>query len=98
MLLLGHCCHVAVVPAIEDHEFEILIDGKFGRLTLGIGQPVDEVEPELGGLVVARPCDVLRSNDKVFLLHCLNFTCKYIPLSSPCMLKTQLCCLHYFGS
>ena len=98
MLLLDHCCHVAVVPAIEDHEFEILIDGKFGRLTLGIGQPVDEVEPELGGLVVARPCDVLRSNDKVFLLHCLNFTCKYIPLSSPCMLKTQLCCLHYFGS
>ena len=55
MLLLDHCCHVAVVPAIEDHEFEILIDGKFGRLTLGIGQPVDEVEPELGGLVVARP-------------------------------------------
>ena len=89
---------MAVVPAIEDHEFEILIDGKFGRLTLGIGQPVDEVEPELGGLVVARPCDVLRSNDKVFLLHCLNFTCKYIPLSSPCMLKTQLYCLHYFGS
>ena len=98
MLLLDHCCHVAVVPAIEDHEFEILIDGKFGRLTLGIGQPVDEVEPELGGLVVARPCDVLRSDDKVFLLHCLNFTCKYIPLSSPCMLKTHLYCLHYFGS
>ena len=99
MLLLGHCCHVAVDPAIEDHDFEILIDGKFGRLTLGIGQqPVDQVEPELGGLVVARPCDVLRSDDKVFLLHCLNFTCKYIPLSSPCMLKTQLCCLHYFGS
>ena len=98
MLLLDHCCDVAVVPAIEDHEFEILIDGKFGRLTLGIGQPVDEVEPELGGLVVARPCDVLRSDDKVFLLHCLNFTCKYIPLSSPCMLKTQLYCLHYFGS
>ena len=89
---------MAVVPAIEDHEFEILIDGKFGRLTLGIGQPVDEVEPELGGVVVACPCDVLRSDDKVFLLHCLNFTCKYIPLSSPCMLKTQLCCLHYFGS
>ena len=89
---------MAVVPAIEDHEFEILIDGKFGRLTLGIGQPVDEVEPELGGLVVARPCDVLRSDYKVFLLHCLNFTCKYIPLSSPCMLKTQLYCLHYFGS
>ena len=87
---------MAVVPAIEDHEFEILIDGKFGRLTLGIGQPVDEAEPELGGLVVARPCDVLRSNDKVFLLHCLNF--KYIPLSSPGMLKTQLYCLHYFGS
>ena len=57
---------MAVVPAIEDHEFEILIDGKFGRLTLGIGQPVDEVEPELGGLVVAPPCDVLRSDDKVF--------------------------------
>ena len=89
---------MAVVPAIEDHEFEILIDGKFGRLTLGIGQPVDEVEQELGGLVVARPCDVLRSDDKVFLLHCLNFTCKYIPLSSPCLLKMQLYCLHYFGS
>ena len=44
-----------VDPAIEDHEFEILIDGKFGRLTLGIGQPVDHVESELGGLVVARP-------------------------------------------
>ena len=110
MLLLDHCCHVAVVSAIEDHEFEILIDGKFGRLTLGIGQPVDEVEPELGGLVVARigigqpvdevarPCDVLRSDDKVFLLHCLNFTCKYIPLSFPCLLKMQLYCLHYFGS
>ena len=89
---------MAVVPAIEDHEFEILIDGKFGRLTLGIGQPVDEVEPELGGLVVARPCDVLRSDDKVFLLHCLNFTCKYIPISSPCLLKMQLYCLHYFWS
>ena len=89
---------MAVVPAIEDHEFEILIDGKFGRLTLGIGQPVDEVEPELGGLVVARPCDVLRSDKKVFLLHCLNFTCKYILLNFPCMLKTQLYCLHYFGS
>ena len=80
---------MAVVPAIEDHEFEILIDGNFGRLTLGIGKPVDEV---------ARPCDVLRSDDKVFLLHCLNFTCKYIPISSPCLLKMQLYCLHYFGS
>ena len=89
---------MAVVPAIEDHEFEIPIDGKFGRLRLGIGQPVDEVEPELGGLVVARPCDVLRSDKEGFLLHCLNFTCKYIPLSSPCMLKTQLYCLYYFGS
>ena len=28
MLLLDHCCDVAVVPAREDHEFEILIDGK----------------------------------------------------------------------
>ena len=47
---------MAVDPAIEDHDFEILIDGKFGRLRLGIGQqPVDQVEPELGGLVVARP-------------------------------------------
>ena len=73
MLLLDHCCDVAVVPAIEDHEFEILIDGKFGRLTLGIGQPVDEVEQELGGLVVARPCDVLRSDDKVFSVTLFEF-------------------------
>ena len=83
MLLLDHCCHVAVVPAIEDHEFEIPIDGKFGRLTLGIGQPVDEVEPELGGLVVARPCDVLRSDDKVFSVTLFEFHLQIHPHEFP---------------